>query len=160
MTGETNLSVLLKSMQPMLHEGEYVFCSISQQDRFLDLDFICSFREQEGLALILRRERADMAGLGYSSTFRMVTLSVHSSLEAVGFLAAIATKLAQHGISVNPVSAYYHDHLFVPASRAEEVMALLQEFSEYENSSSAPPDKKLSSAPPDKASRDETEQGN
>ncbi|MGL6341627.1 MAG: ACT domain-containing protein, partial [Waterburya sp.] len=41
----------------------------------------------------------------------------------------ITGKLAEHGISVNPISAYYHDHLFVPASRAQEAMELLQELS-------------------------------
>jgi hypothetical protein len=60
----------------------------------------------------------------------MITLTVQSSLEAVGFLAAITTKLATHGISVNAISAYYHDHLFVPADKAEIAMRLLQEFSE------------------------------
>jgi hypothetical protein len=129
MTGETNLSVLLKSMQPALDDREYVFCSVSHQERqYLKLDLVCYFREAEGLTLVLQREYADAAELSYSSVFRMVTLSIHSSLEAVGFLAAITAKLAQHGISVNPISAYYHDHLFVPASRAEEVVALLQEF--------------------------------
>jgi len=76
--------------------------------------------------LILPRERADAAGLPYTAVFRKVTLSVHSSLEAVGFLAAITRHLADHGLSVNAVSAYYHDHLFVPAARAEEAVALLQ----------------------------------
>lgn len=129
MTGESNLAVLLKSMQPILQDGEYVFCSVSDQvQHYLNLDPIGYFREAEGLTLVLRRESADAAQLSYSAIFRMVTLSIHSSLEAVGFLAAIAGKLAQHGISVNPISAYYHDHLFVPAARAEEVMALLQEF--------------------------------
>ncbi|WP_414640799.1 ACT domain-containing protein [Archangium sp.] len=55
----------------------------------------------------------------------MLTLSVHSSLEAVGFLAAVTTRLAARGISVNPVSAYFHDHLFVPSARATESLALL-----------------------------------
>jgi hypothetical protein len=59
----------------------------------------------------------------------MITLSIHSSLDAVGFLAAITAQLAEHGISVNVVSAYYHDHLFVTASRVDEVLKLLQEFS-------------------------------
>ena len=55
----------------------------------------------------------------------MITLTVHSSLEAVGFLGAIATQLAAAGISVNPVSAFYHDHLFVPEGRTEEAMQVL-----------------------------------
>ena len=55
----------------------------------------------------------------------MITLTVHSSLEAVGFLAVITRKLAQHSISVNAVSAYHHDHLFVPVACAEEAMILL-----------------------------------
>ncbi len=52
-------------------------------------------------------------------------MTVHSSLEAVGFLAALTTRLAAAGISVNPVSAFYHDHLFVPENRAEEAVRLL-----------------------------------
>jgi uncharacterized protein len=131
MSGETDLIVLLKSMNPILRDGEYVFCSIPDQDTdWLKLNPICIFREEEGLTLVLQRESADEVNLSYQSVFRMITLSIHSSLEAVGFLAAITTKLAKHGISVNPISAYYHDHLFVPASRASDVMELLQDFLE------------------------------
>ena len=130
MSGETNLSILLRSMRPVLCQREYVFCSISHQDsRAFNFDPVGLFREAEGLTLVLQREQADAAALPYTSVFCMITLSIHSSLEAVGFLAAITGKLAEQGISVNPISAYYHDHLFVPASRAQAVMALLQEFS-------------------------------
>lgn len=59
----------------------------------------------------------------------MISLMAHSSLDAVGFLAAITAKLAAAGISVNPVSAFYHDHLFVPFDKAEMAMNLLSEFS-------------------------------
>lgn len=130
MSGETNLSILLKSMQPVLRDGEYVFCIIDHQDNnYSELNPVCLFYEDEGLTLILRRERADAIALPYTSVFRMITLSIHSSLDAVGFLAAVTNKLAEHSISVNPVSAYYHDHLFVPASRVDEVMELLEELS-------------------------------
>jgi len=61
----------------------------------------------------------------FLSVFRMIALSVRSSLDAVGFLAAISQKLAEHEISVNAISAYYHDHLFVPTAQAERVMELL-----------------------------------
>lgn len=73
------------------------------------------------------RKRA-AAGLAYPGTFRRVTLSVHSSLDAVGFMAAISTRLAANGIGVNPVAAYFHDHLFIPSARATEAMALLESF--------------------------------
>lgn len=129
MSSEANLSVLLKSMQPILREGDYVFCTVKQFDHAQDLKPIGLFYEPEGLTLILPRQQADAAGLPYTSVFRMITLSVHSSLEAVGFLAAIASQLAANGISVNPVSAYYHDHLFIPAARANQAMQLLQELS-------------------------------
>ncbi|BAZ17308.1 ribonuclease H like protein [Calothrix sp. NIES-4071] len=130
MQGETNLNTLLQFMQRTLREGEYVFCSVNHKDNnYLNLKLICTFIEDEGLTLILSRHLADTYELSYTFVFRMITLSVHSSLEAVGFLAAITGKLAEHGISVNPVSAYYHDHLFVPLSQADEVIKLLQEFS-------------------------------
>ena len=37
------------------------------------------------------------------------------------------TRLAAAGISVNAVSAFHHDHLFVPEDRAEEALRLLQD---------------------------------
>jgi uncharacterized protein len=130
MAGETDLALLLRSMQPVLRQHDYVFCRAAlDMNNPLSLNPVGLFYEDEGLTLILRREDADRVALSYSTTFRMITLSVHSSLEAVGFLATITSKLAQHGISVNPISAYYHDHLFVPASRADDAMQLLRELS-------------------------------
>lgn len=130
MPGETNLDVLLKSMKPILQHGEFVFCTLSPQ-RLGELNFqpICLFQEDEGVSLILRQEQADEAGLQYEYISRMITLSVHSNLNAVVFLAAITGKLAENGISVNPVAGYYHDHLFVPVERADDAMRLLAEFS-------------------------------
>ncbi len=130
MSGETNLNRLLQSMQPALCQKQYVFCTVKERDsHYLNLNPLGFFKEAEGLTLILERERADAAALSYISIFRKITLSIHSSLEAVGFLAAITAKLAEYEISVNPISAYYHDHLFVPISCADRAMKLLQEFS-------------------------------
>lgn len=126
--GETDLAILLRSMQPILQDGEYVFCTLPEgsfRDLPHTLDPIGLFRETEGLTLILSQQQAEAANLPYTSIHRLITLSIYSSLEAVGFLAAITHQLAAHQISVNPVSAYYHDHLFVPAAHAEQVMELL-----------------------------------
>lgn len=135
MSGETQIEILLQTMQPLLSPEEYVFCSVKSSNLTnLKLNPIGTFREKEGLTLILTKKEADRHKLAYSAIFSMITLEVHSSLEAVGFIAAIAMKLAQHNISVNPVSAYYHDHLFIPVARSKEAMSLLQEFSQsFEN---------------------------
>jgi len=127
MTGETDLDTLLKSMNPVLHDGEFVFCTAPpERMETLGCEPICRFREDEGVSLIMRREDADRERLPYKTVFRMITLTVHSSLDAVGFLAAITAELAGRGISVNPVSAYFHDRLFVPSERAAEAMRALE----------------------------------
>ncbi len=128
MPGETNLQILLANMHPELLEGEFVFCFISPKT----LSQVCIhpigwFREAEGITLIVERSIADDEGLDYEFISRMITLNIHSSLEAVGFLATITSKLAGAGISVNTISAFYHDHLFVPTDRASTVMQLLDE---------------------------------
>lgn len=49
MSGEINLAILLKNMQPVLNEGDYVFCTVSNRDN-IELDqIIGSFKEAEGL---------------------------------------------------------------------------------------------------------------
>ncbi len=60
----------------------------------------------------------------------MITCDVHSSLEAVGFIAAISKSLTERGIGANPVSGFYHDHLFVPDGKEIEAMAALEALAE------------------------------
>jgi len=128
MQPESYLKALLAKMDPILQEDEYVFCSVSS-DKFSKMRSppIGSFHEAEGITIILKKDTAEKEELDYDFPSRMVTFNVHSSLNAVGFLAAITEKLAAHGISVNAISAYYHDHIFVPTERTEEVMRLLSE---------------------------------
>jgi len=127
MTGETDLKKLLATMTPELLAGTYVFVTLAPGVAQPEgLEPVMVFREREGVTLILHEDAARKAGLTASFRSRMVTLNIHSSLEAVGFLAAITTRLAAAGMGVNPVSAFYHDHLFVPAERAEEALELLR----------------------------------
>lgn len=126
MPGESDLSALLARMTPELHGSEYVFCSVAPDvAEVLRNQALGCFEENEGVSLILERTAADQAGLAYDSVWKMISLTVHSSLEAVGFLAALTTRLASAGISANVVSAFFHDHLFVPVSLAEKAMAVL-----------------------------------
>ncbi len=130
MSGVTDLDTLLKSMSPKLHEAEFVFCTVSGElTKYCQLKPIATFLEQEGLTLILQKTVAQKAGLLFENSFRQITLTIHSSLEAVGLTAAVTQKLASKGISANVVSAYYHDHIFVQATKAKDALVALQEFS-------------------------------
>jgi len=126
MQGETELRTLLETMMPVLHEHPYVFCSIGQ-DHYKQISFepLGTFREQEGITVIVTEQQAQESGLDYDAIWACITLTVHSSLSAVGFLAAVTAELARAGIPVNPVSAYYHDHLFVPWESREMAMEVL-----------------------------------
>ena len=125
--GTTNLPKLIKSMQPQLQPHIYVFIKTTDQALATSLETIMQFQEPEATTLILRQNTAKKHKLDYQFPCRMITLKIHSSLEAVGFLALITTHLAKYNIAVNPVSAFYHDHLFVAHNRAEDAMTALSE---------------------------------
>jgi uncharacterized protein len=126
MTCKTDLNDLLRTMRPVLADGEFIFCSIPAKARpHLNVSPVCEFKEAEGVTLILPRSEAERLNLPHAFVCRMITLTVYSSLESVGFLAVVAGRLADCGISVNAVAGFYHDHLFIPVERAEEAMSIL-----------------------------------
>ena len=128
MSGETDLATLIGSMQPVLRPEVYVFVTLPLGEPALaKLSPVMTFREEEGFTLIIPRQEATAAGLAGAFPCRMITLNVHSSLQAVGFLATVAARLAAAGISANAASAFYHDHLFVPVDRAEEAVNILKQ---------------------------------
>ncbi len=130
MSAMTDLDVLLKSMSPELVSGDYVFCTVNNAlSDYLHLDPLATFREQEGVTLVLEKEKAIAGALHFDATFSLITLTVHSSLEAVGLTAAFANKLAAYGISANVIAGYYHDHVFVQKEKATMALAALKEFS-------------------------------
>ncbi len=131
MAGETNINRLIASMNPQLHEGQYVFVSLKQaQVNEIPRSVpIFEFKETEGITLILERQTADKLGFDYDFVVAWITLKIHSSLEAVGLTAAFSTELGNHGISCNVVAAYYHDHIFVGEKDADRAVKVLEDLS-------------------------------
>jgi hypothetical protein len=129
MTGEKDLEKLLASLAPRLMDDDFVFCTIKDATYgdYAELSPLASFSEDEGLALVLKKENADKAGLKYEAIFKCITLNVHSSLEAVGLTAAVSRRLAERGVSANIMAAYYHDHILVPAEKAADALSVLIE---------------------------------
>jgi len=128
MSGITDLTALLATLTPTLQPGEYVFGTVADAAiaDLLVLKPLGMFREQEGLTLIVGKAVAEARAIPFEAAFKCITLTVHSSLEAVGLTATVAQRLAEHDISANVVAAYYHDHIFVPATKASQALAALQ----------------------------------
>jgi hypothetical protein len=125
MSGETDLNALLATLSARLVEGTCVFVTLPDGRLPAGLSPRMVFQEDEGATLICLKSEAEAHGLAWEFPCRMITLDVHSALEAVGFIARIATDLARHGMGVNPVSGFFHDHLFVPEGREAEAMEIL-----------------------------------
>jgi hypothetical protein len=127
MSGEMNLEILLRDMEP-IRGGNYAFCVLDEKTaRALPMQPLATFQEKEGLTVIVPTSDADRLQLPYTYVGTLITLNVHSNLNAVGFLAKIATKLANAGISLNAFSPFYHDHIFVRLEDADRTMELLAE---------------------------------
>ena len=122
------LSAILVSLEPSLQPGEAVFCTTEDPSLIarLSSQAIATFREQEGLSLVLERDTAGAAGFDISLPMRCITLKVFSALDGVGLTAAVASALAAEGIACNMISAYHHDHVFVPAEMADRALAILR----------------------------------
>jgi uncharacterized protein len=128
--GETNLAQLLRTMRPALNEGAYVFCTLEDVSHIAQHEMVMCFKEAEGCTLILEKSIADQYTLPYSYVAAWITLTVHSSLEAVGLTAAFAQALAQEKISCNVVAGFYHDHIFVDQRDADKALRALEQLSE------------------------------
>ena len=116
-------------MEPVLDERDFVFCSFPtlDWDQMRELNPIGIFHEKEGVTFILDTKNAVDKKIDYLSVYRLITLNVHSSLDAVGLTAAFSAKLAEKNISANVVAAYYHAHIFVPEEKAEQALEAILE---------------------------------
>ena len=130
MTGEKDLDKLLKTMKPKHNFGDYVFCVVDNLENIDLKDVILLFKEPEGNTIIIEKDLADSLNLQYSFIAAWITLTVHSSLEAVGLTAAFSSALARAGISCNVVAGYYHDHIFVEKKDITKAMEILNKLSD------------------------------
>ena len=123
--GEKSLDDLLRGMNPVLHGGQYVFCALPH-GAAVPSAAIAVFREEEATTIVMGREDAEGHRLDAVYAAAWITLTIHSDMDAVGFMAAITKALAGERISCNVISAVYHDHLFVPFADGERAMEALR----------------------------------
>lgn len=121
-SGETDLARLLRTLSPIVRDGEFVFVSRPSVEH---ADAEALIREDEGVTHVVTRRTADDLEWPYDFVAAWITLRVHSSLAGVGLTAAVSRALAEAGISCNMVAGFFHDHLLVPHDRADDALAVL-----------------------------------
>ena len=125
MTGETDLSRMLASLR-IERRDEPVTVVTAPAPVGLGDGVGALVEEDEGTTVVVSISEAERRGWPIEFRAAWLTVSVHSSLEAVGLTAALSSVLADRGIACNVVAGYHHDHLLVPLDRADEAIECLQ----------------------------------
>ena len=127
MPGQTDLKKILESIDPYLVDESFIFMTTDQSLSSISntLNPIASFKENEGLSLVITQATADKNAITYDSVFSCISLGVHSSLESYGLISTISRELTQNNISTNVFSGYYHDHIFVQSEKADKALEII-----------------------------------
>lgn len=125
MTSISDLGELLRTMQPFLNPGVYVYARAPADTSIDASQVVASIREPTGLSLIVEESFATKLGLEPALRCAWITLRVQSDLQATGFTAAFSTALGRAGVACNVVAGLAHDHIFVPVEQAEQAMRTL-----------------------------------
>ncbi|MFN6926056.1 MAG: ACT domain-containing protein [Tabrizicola sp.] len=120
--GETDLNVLLRTMEPVLHPDPYGYAVWS--GGVLPFEPFATVAEAEGMTVVAPLAEMRAAGM-MSEPWARISLTVHSDLAAVGLTAAFATALGREGISCNVIAGFHHDHLFVQWDRRGDALRAL-----------------------------------
>ena len=121
------LKDILGNLKPRILEGSFVFTTSNDELVHLMKTFkpIATFREEEGITLVLSKDEADKFNIKYDSLFRCISLGVHSSLNSYGLISSISRELTKKKISSNVFSGFYHDHIFVQADLADPAIQVI-----------------------------------
>ncbi len=118
---------MIAGMSPERQPGRFVFCSVPEAQRTLATErALASFREPEGLSVLLPVAEAEALGLAVAHPMAQITLKVYSALDGIGLTAAVATRLTEHKIPCNVIAATLHDHVFVPETMADAAVQALE----------------------------------
>lgn len=123
--GEMDLQAMLDSLGVERRPGSFTFVAVEVPTPGLLAAAHGMVKEGQLTTLVLPVESARRAGLPVVVELAWLSLTVHSSLEAVGLTAAFSKILGDEGISCNVLAGYHHDHILVPVDRAADAIAVL-----------------------------------
>lgn len=121
MAAVSDLRQMIRGMEPVLAAEPYGFevSAVPVPGAF------ATIAEAEGMTVIAPVAVLEAAGMVVADHWARISLTLHSSLHAVGLTAAFARVLTDHAISANVVAGCHHDHILVAwADRARAIAAL------------------------------------
>jgi uncharacterized protein len=123
--GLTDLAAILDSLDVEVRPDSYVFVNVPAESG-AEARAHAVVREGEGVTVVLTTQDAAALQLPGEPAFAWLTLTVHSSLEAVGLTATFSRALAEADISCNVLAGYFHDHLLVPDKDRDRAVTVLR----------------------------------
>ncbi len=123
--GETDLDTMLATLGVQRRPGVFAYIAVQVPTPGLIAAAHAVVKEGRLTTIVLPVEAAERAGQATDARFAWLTLTVQSSLDAVGLTAAVSARLAAIGIPCNVLAGYHHDHLLVPVDRVDEAIEVL-----------------------------------
>lgn len=124
--GMTDLGAMLRTLTVTRRPETYTFITLDTDAPALGDGVEAVISEAEGPTVVATLQRALAEGWPIGFTATWLTLDIHSALAAVGLTATVARALTRAAIPCNVIAAYHHDHLLVPADRADEAILVLE----------------------------------
>ena len=125
--GETDLEAMLASLAVTRRDGVFTFVETTGPTVEMMRRAHAVVVEEESTTLVLTLDDAEALDLEGPVEMAWLSLTVASSLEAVGLTAAFSAMLGGAGIPCNVLAGFHHDHLLVPVDRADEAIRVLTE---------------------------------
>ena len=123
--GETDLDAMLASLAVERRPGVFTYIAVEVPTPGLMAAAHAVVKEGRLTTIVLPVDAAERAGRPVTVRFSWLSLTVQSSLEAVGLTAVVSTRLAALGIPCNVLAGYHHDHLLVPVDRVDDAIGAL-----------------------------------
>ena len=123
--GETDLAAMLATLSVQRRPGVFAYIAVQVPTPGLIAAAHAVVKEGRLTTIVLPVDAAARAGQAADVQFAWLTLTVQSSLDAVGLTAAVSARLAAIGIPCNVLAGYHHDHLLVPVDRVDDAINVL-----------------------------------
>jgi hypothetical protein len=123
--GETDLDAMIASLAVDRRPGVFTYIAVEVPTPGLLASAHAVVKEGRLTTIVLPVEAAERAGRLVTVRLAWLSLTVQSSLEAVGLTAVVSARLAALGIPCNVLAGYHHDHLLVPVDRVDDAVRVL-----------------------------------